>query len=29
MDDNIGNREGAGGEDKKKEGWNLMGWFKK
>ena len=29
IDDNIGNREGAGGEDKKKEGWNLMGWFKK
>jgi superfamily II DNA/RNA helicase len=28
-DDNAGNRAGAGGEDKKKAGWDLMGWFKK
>ncbi|MFP5457827.1 MAG: DEAD/DEAH box helicase [Bacteriovoracia bacterium] len=27
VDDSIGNR--AGGEEKKKEGWNIMGWFKK
>ncbi|MBY0517224.1 MAG: DEAD/DEAH box helicase [Bacteriovoracaceae bacterium] len=29
VDDNIGNRAGAGGDGEKKKGWDLMGWFKK